>query len=111
MNTPILAAAIGRMRDKLDAARESGEISEQDLANAHATLALTPEEHFEWQQIQSHAHAGGDLHTDDALIVYAALGEVGDPGNGLWSAETDLATKYAVTQTVGLLLKRRVAAA
>jgi hypothetical protein len=111
MTTPVLAPIIATMRAKLDEALEAGELNADDLARADAGLALTGDDHFQYQTIQAESHAGGQLHTDDALIVYAAIGELGDPANGGWASGTDLATKYAVTQTIAMLLKRAAAAA
>jgi hypothetical protein len=79
------------------------------LADLDATLAVTFEEHFAFQNAQARAHVTGLLTTDEAQVVYVALGEVGDPGNGGWAAGTDLATKVVVTQLMGELLARRAA--
>jgi hypothetical protein len=90
-----------------------GQIDERlDEAGAKAlgdTLAVTFEEHFQYQQLQARAHVMGNLTTDEAQIVYVALGEVGSPENGGWAAETTLATKVVVTQLMGELLEKRLA--
>lgn len=75
------------------------------------SLALNFEEHFEYQQTQAYAHASGDLTTEEAQIIYVSLGEVGSVENGGWAAETDTATKYAVTTLMGKLLEERISAA
>jgi hypothetical protein len=75
------------------------------LADIDKTLDLTFDEHFKFQELQAQNHAGGILTTEAAQIVYAALGEVGSPGNGGWTAGVDTATKFIVTQLMGELLK------
>lgn len=73
------------------------------------TLALEGDDHFRFQQLQSQAHAMGNLTTDEAQIVYLALGESGSGSNGGWSAAADTATKFVVTQLMGELLAKKLA--
>jgi hypothetical protein len=73
------------------------------------TLAVSFDEHFQFQQLQARAHAMGNLSTDEAQIIYVALGEVGSPDNGGWAAGTTLATKVVVTQLMGELLEKKLA--
>jgi hypothetical protein len=80
------------------------------VESVDTSLALDFGEHFEYQEVQARAHVSGKLSTDEAQIVYAALGEVGSASNGGWAAGTDTATKYAVTLVIGELLKARIAA-
>lgn len=75
------------------------------------TLALSFREHFDYQQLQARAHVTGDLTTDEAQIVYVALGEYGSVENGGWASGTDTATKYAVTLLVQHLLEERMSRA
>lgn len=77
------------------------------LAKLDSAMAIDSGEHFAFQEAQAHAHASGVLTTDEALIVYNALGEVGSDANGGWAAGTDLETKVVVTKLVGDLLARR----
>lgn len=77
-------------------------------AKLDSEMDVTFEEHFAYQQEQARAHASGILETDEALIVYAALGEVGDPENGGWSEGTDTPTKIVVTLLMGELFKARL---
>lgn len=72
-----------------------------------ADMAVDFAEHFAYQQAQAQAHAAGRISTDEALLIYAALGEIGSAANGGWASSTDLATKVAVTLSMGELLKRR----
>lgn len=66
-------------------------------------MALAEFERFAYQKRQAHAHAAGVLSTDEALFVYRAIGEVGDPDNGGWASGTDLATKVTVTKLMAQL--------
>ena len=99
-----LAQAISIARNQLAQAA----LPQENLDSAERTLVLTGEEHFEWQRIQSEAHAGGEIATADALTIYAALGETGDPANGGWSPEADLPTKYVVSAFMRVLLEKRL---
>jgi hypothetical protein len=93
-----LAAHIEEVRVKCDALPEA---KRQALDE---TLAVSFEEHFRFQETQARAHAGGKLSTDEAMIVYRALGELGSDANGGWANGTDLATKVSVTLLMGELL-------
>lgn len=86
-------------------------LSADKLADIDDKLALDFTEHFDYQEVQARAHASGELSTEEAQIVYAALGEVGSVSNGGWSAGVDTATKYAVVLTIEALVKKRVEAA
>jgi hypothetical protein len=69
-------------------------------------MDVTAREHFAYQEAQARAHVSGKLSTNEAQVVYMALGENGSGANGGWAAETDLATKVTVTLLMGELLKR-----
>lgn len=64
--------------------------------------ALTFDEHFAFQQQQALAHASGQLSSEEAMLIYQALGE-GYYGDG-WTPGTDLATKIVVTKVIGELM-------
>jgi hypothetical protein len=99
-----LTVAIEKVQAQIDAKLDA------DSAKALGdTLAVSFDEHFKFQQLQSQAHAMQNLTTDEAQIVYIALGEVGSPGNGGWAAGTSLATKVVVTQLMGELLAKKLA--
>ena len=74
--------------------------------NLDREMDVTFEEHFAYQQAQARAHVSQKLTTEEAQIIYVALGEVGSSENGGWAAETDLPTKVAVTLAMGELLRR-----
>lgn len=97
-----VAHSIGLVRDQF------ATLPADKVASVDAQLALDSGEHFEYQQIQSRAHVSGKLSTEEALVIYAALGENGSSKNGGWAASTDTATKYAVTLTIQALLKQRL---
>jgi hypothetical protein len=73
-----------------------------DLAAFERRLDNTLADHFAYQTIQSHAHAAGRITTEEALVVYTALGEV--PAADGWAPGTDLATKVIVTNFLGSLV-------
>lgn len=77
-----------------------------DLVAFERGLDNTPAEHFRYQQLQSEAHALGHITTEDAIVIYAALGEAPDASG--WAAGTDLATKLIVTEALGELVSRRI---
>jgi hypothetical protein len=81
----------GRARDRLEAA-----------------TVLEGDDHFQYQQVQAQAHAAGTIPTDEAQVIYVALGEVGSAENGGWARGTDLATKVVVTQAVAELLQLQI---
>lgn len=97
----IVADAVELVRGRL------AELDARELAAFDAEMAVTAEEHFRFQQAQAEAHAGGYLSTEEALIIYAALGEYGSSRNGGWAAGTELATKVAVTLMMPSLILRR----
>lgn len=99
-----VAAKIQVLRDRI----ASGEVTEDARAKCDAGMAIDFEEHFAFQQAQARAHVEGLLATDEAQIVYMALGEVGSTRNGGWSEGTDTATKVVVTTLVAELLQRRI---
>lgn len=78
------------------------------VASVDSTLALDFREHYEYQSIQSQEFAAGRITQADAQTVYAALGEVGDPGNGGWASDVDTATKYAVTLFIQNVVQQRI---
>ena len=94
--------------DRVKAAAEERGLSSEELAKLDGEMAVSFEEHFRYQQSQAEAHASGKLSTDEAQIVYVALGEVGSSKNGGWAAGTDVFTKVAVTMLMGELLAARV---
>lgn len=95
-----IATAVENVRAKLAA------LDADKVAALDANMAVEFDEHFAFQNAQARAHLTGKLTTDEAQIVYVALGEVGSPSNGGWAAETDTATKVAVTLVMGELLAR-----
>jgi hypothetical protein len=98
-----LDACIAQSQAKIDALKD-----EQALAKFDAEMAISFDEHFRFQQMQAEAHASGILETDAALLIYAALGEVGSAKNGGWAAGTSLAKKVIITQVMAELLARKL---
>jgi len=97
-----------RVSRAIDVSREAiSKLNADTQAALDATLAVEFDEHFAYQQAQARAHVEGLLSTDEAQVVYVALGEVGSPSNGGWAEGTDTATKAVVTQLIGELLTRR----
>jgi hypothetical protein len=95
-----LTATVDTVRAKM------ADLSAEDQENLDREMAVDFSEHFAYQETQARAHAEGVLSTDEAQVVYVALGEVGSPANGGWASGTDTATKVAVTLLMGELLAR-----
>ena len=77
------------------------------LEKLNTTMALTPKDHFDFQNLQTRAATLGRINTDEALTITNALGERHNADNGGWELEVDLATKVIVTQIVSELLDKR----
>lgn len=77
-------------------------------AKLDAEMAVDFGEHFAYQEAQARAHVSGQLTSDEAMIVYVALGEVGSSANGGWAKDTDTATKVTVTMLMGELIRARL---
>jgi hypothetical protein len=90
--------AIVAMRTKIEG------LSPEQRKGLEDGMAVDFQEHFQYQEQQARAHAMGKISTEDAQVIYNALGEVGSSSNGGWAADTDLATKVVVTQAIGQLL-------
>ena len=89
-----ILGAIGRMR----AHPKLPSFDEGQLDN-------TFQEHYAFQQAQARAHVEGRLTTEEALVVYRALGETYSKTSGGWSVGTDKATKVVVIRLMGELLE------
>lgn len=97
--------AENRMSKKIAEIRERIEtLDEAEREKLDATLAVEFDEHFAYQQAQARAHVSGLISTDEAQVIYTALGEVGSADNGGWAAGTDTATKVVVTLAMGELI-------
>lgn len=94
-----LASRIEETRIKLDALEPAKREALEE------TLEISFEEAFEFQQLQAQAHAAGIITPEEAMVIYASIGE----SAAGWKAHTDLATKIVVTLTAEELLKRRIA--
>jgi len=97
-----VTAAIAQMRERV-ATLEPDKVERLEKGNV-----LDSFEHAQYQNQQARAHATGRLTTEEAQVLYIALGEVGNPSNGGWATGTDLATKLVVTMVIGELLGARV---
>lgn len=90
--------AIANMRKRVDA------LDDESRTRLDRVNDLTFDDHFGYQSKQSIAHASGKLSTEEAQVIYMALGESLSPDNGGWSEGVDLATKIIITQIIGELL-------
>ena len=54
------------------------------------------------------AHASGTLSTDEALVIYQALGESMSTENGGWQSHVTLSMKVTITQAMGDILSARL---
>jgi len=97
----LIQKSVAKIRPRVD------DLDPEERVTFERKMDITFEEHFAYQNAQARAHALGKITTDEALAIYAALGEVGSPDNGGWAAGTDLPTKVAVTLTVGALIGAR----
>jgi hypothetical protein len=110
-STNRIDAAIGRQQGRIDKLIESGvdlrgNPIEASLESLDQTMALTVADHADFQNQQARAAAMGKLNTDEALTIYAALGESHNPDNGGWEYGVNLATKVIVTQIISELLSK-----
>jgi hypothetical protein len=97
---------MNRIAKAVENARTSlAKLEADKVAKLDANMAVEFDEHFAFQQQQARAHALGRLTTEEAQVIYIALGEVGSSDNGGWAAGTDTATKVAVTLVMGELLR------
>jgi len=104
-----IADAIGRQQERIDALVESGvDLQGKPIAatleTLDANMALSASEHVAYQNQQAQAAAAGRLNTDEALLIYAALGEFADESNGGWQSGVGIAEKMVITQIIGELL-------
>ena len=95
---------MSRLSRAIDVTRVGLEkISPEQLAAVDAAHALSFQEHFAMQRLQSTAFAMELLSYAEAQIFYVALGELGSDSNGGWASGTDLPTKYACVRFAELL--------
>lgn len=97
-----IANAINNLQPKID------ELEPTQRLHLDTSMDVAPDEHFAYQETQARAHAEGKITPDEAMIVYAALGEVQNSNNGGWTEGTNLATKVAVTLIIGELVKSKL---
>ena len=94
--------AIDRIKPKIEVLEESKRIA------LDKGLKLDFEEHFTYQNLQAKAHAMGKITTEEAQIIYCALGEVPSVENGNWASDTDLPVKVVVTRLMVELLESSI---
>lgn len=100
LNESILSRHLPLIRERI------ATLSDEEREEFEAEMAVTPAEHFAFQNAQARAHAAGRIPTETAQLIYAALGEVGSTKNGGWASDTDLATKVVVMMAMPSLLGR-----
>jgi hypothetical protein len=74
-------------------------------ATLSEALRLDLSEVVGWQTAQAEAHAGGTLSTEDAQVIYHAIG----PTGANWQRQT-LATQLVITQVMQTLLGSQITA-
>lgn len=95
-----LATSIDRVQARID------ETLDEDAADKlEGEMAIDFEQHFKFQELQAAAHASGKITTDEAQIVYKALGEVMSSENGGWQPGVKLAKKVSITMFMMELLQ------
>jgi hypothetical protein len=80
------------------------------VAELDNSMAIEFDEHFAYQNAQARAHVSGLLTSDEAQVIYVALGELHNNSNGGWANGTDTATKCVVTKIVAELLSKQIKA-
>ena len=110
-----IADAIGRQQDRIDKLVESGvDLQGKPIAASlerlEESFALSVADHAAFQNQQAKANATGRLNTDEALLIYHALGEWADESNGGWQAGVGIAAKVVITQIMQELLSEAIAA-
>jgi hypothetical protein len=110
-----IADAIGRQQDRIDKLVESGvDLQGKPIAatleRLDESFALSVADHAAFQGQQAKANATGRLNTDEALLIYHALGEWADESNGGWQAGVGLGAKVVITQIMEELLSEAIAA-
>ena len=96
---------MNRVSTAIDTVTERlNDLSPAKIKSLEVINVLEFSEHFQYQEKQAQAHASGKLSTEEANILYVALGEIGADSNGGWAEGTNLATKIVVTMVIGELL-------
>jgi hypothetical protein len=95
-----------RLKEMISAVEpELKNVDKTKRARLKAAFALDASEVIGWQNAQAEAHAGGTLSTDEAQLIYTAIGPTGEN----WTKQT-LATQLIVTQVMQTLLGNQIAA-
>lgn len=94
-----ITKALDDIRSRCDA------LPAEDLANLDRDMRLEFVEHFAYQNAQAAAHAAGRISTDEAQLIYAALGEGFNESNGGWRAGISTAEKVTINLAIGDILK------
>ena len=79
------------------------ELDTETVAKLDADMDITFEEHFRFQTKQAHSHAAGILTTEEATVIYRALGESMSAKNGGWQPGVSTATKVTITKIMAEL--------
>ena len=111
----LIADAIERQQDRIDQLIDSGvDLQGKPIAatleRLDESFALGAADHAAFQGQQVKANATGRLNTDEALLIYHALGEWADESNGGWQAGVGIAAKVVITQIMQELLSEAIAA-
>ena len=110
-----IADAIGRQQERIDKLVKSGvDLQGKPIAatleKLDESFSLSVAEHASYQNQQAAAAAGERLNTDEALLIFNALGAYADTSNGGWQSGVGLAAKVVITQIIGELLDEAIAA-
>ena len=110
-----IADAIGRQQERIDKLVKSGvDLQGKPIAatleKLDESFSLSAADHAAFQTRQVKANATGRINTDEALLIYNALGEWADEDNGGWQAGVGIAAKVVITQIMQELLSEAIAA-
>tara|TARA_Y100000310_G_C20528134_1_gene737092 strand:+ start:728 stop:1063 length:336 start_codon:yes stop_codon:yes gene_type:complete len=97
-----------RIQGRKDAGTDlQGQPIGPSLEKLDETMAVSFADHFQFQTLQAHAHAGGRISPAEAMTVYTALGETRSSDNGGWQPHVTLPMKVVITQVMKELLGAR----
>ena len=93
-----------KLRDQIATGHKPDGSPLGDLARLDETMAISLAEFVAFQNLKSQAQASGRITYDEALTIYAALGDgYSHDGNGGWAPGVDLAMKVTITELMAQL--------
>lgn len=107
--TDLLFGEENRIATAIESTREHlAGVAPEQLVHAEETATIDVAMLAWLQENKGQMQLDGTLTLDEALTVYAAIGELPNPDNGGWAEGTDLATKIVILHLVVLWKKGRI---